>query len=451
MKGPNPAMAGSTWGWVRVGVLLAGLLAGLLLVGLVLASGQQTADAQDKPPGDQEDRSDPPDETGDPFYEDVPDGKELEGKRLGHILKHRVVEPSTHDQATVYQIIYVSKGTSGPRRNHKVPVSGAVLVPDVPWEGGGKRPIVGYTPGTRGTGDQCAPSKQLNPETVDPTAPDYDSPLTDLLLDQGIAVAITDHDGEGTPGLPTYLTGKGSAQNGLDVIRAAQGFKQAGLPDAGPVGVYGYSRGGQSAGWVAEIESDYAPELDLKGVATGGVVTDMNVQVNHLSGNPTGGAGVALAILSGLDRTYPGLKLEEYLTREGKRLVKDVEKKCIVNFLTDYGTTEVGDVTNPSVLTEERWIKKWDAQLLGTKAPEVPIFLYHAINDTIVPPAQGERIRESWCNQEEARPIFFKAYAGEHVSTIQDAAPDVATFFTQRFVGATPPLDNCDEVILPTP
>ena len=50
-------------------------------------------------------------------------------------------------------------------RDEPIAVSGTVLVPSVPWFGPGKRPVVSWGVGTRGLGDDCAPSYTLSQGT----------------------------------------------------------------------------------------------------------------------------------------------------------------------------------------------------------------------------------------------------------------------------------------------
>src|SRR5207253_2866737 len=84
-----------------------------------------------------------------------------------------------------------------------------------------------------------------------------------------------------------YLVGESEGRNGLDALRAAERIAGSGVSVNSPVGISGYSQGGQAAAWAAELQPSYAPEQHLQGVLAGGTPTDMLLEVNHLNGNPT--------------------------------------------------------------------------------------------------------------------------------------------------------------------
>ncbi|WP_345029988.1 lipase family protein [Kutzneria kofuensis] len=101
--------------------------------------------------------------------------------------------------------------------------------------------------GTQGLGDDCAPSYHLRTRHRSgdrlPRAGDA----------QGYAVALTDYEGLGTPGTHTYAVSRSEGHALLDVARAASKVDGAGISPTAPVGVFGYSQGGQAdPGRVAE-------------------------------------------------------------------------------------------------------------------------------------------------------------------------------------------------------
>jgi hypothetical protein len=96
--------------------------------------------------------------------------------------------------------------------------------------------------------------------------------LIDAALAQGFAVSVPDYEGPGgdfgAARQPGYAV--------LDGIRAAEQFSPLGLPgQSTPVGIWGYSGGSLASGWAAQVQPSYAPELNLRGVAVGGFVTNI--------------------------------------------------------------------------------------------------------------------------------------------------------------------------------
>ena len=183
--------------------------------------------------------------------------------------------------------------------------SGTVIVPNTPYAG--VRPILVYTPPTVGNGDRCATSKAL----AAGTAPDGFADTQALA--HGWAIAVPDYEGLGTPGQHTYLVGQSQGHAALDVARAAMRLTAAGLSSSAPVAIFGYSQGGQSAGWAAELQPTYAPELQLKGVAGGGVPVNIAAAI---ATSTDGGAyfGFIPSLLIGYNAAYPELDLDSFLT-----------------------------------------------------------------------------------------------------------------------------------------
>lgn len=119
-----------------------------------------------------------------------------------------------------------------------------------------------------------ARSKSQRQTTTTVNGTDYELDHVKALLAKGWAVAVTDYEGLGTPGTHTYIVADAEAHAVLDIVRAATQVPELGLSPSAPVGIVGYSQGGQAAARAAEIESTYAPELDVVGVVAGGVPSD---------------------------------------------------------------------------------------------------------------------------------------------------------------------------------
>ena len=102
------------------------------------------------------------------------------------------------------------------------------------------------------------------------------------------AVVATDYAGLGTPGPHPYLVGDGSAYSVLDSIRAAREFGRGGIGNR--YVVWGESQGGHAALWTGQYAANYAPELQLVGVAAAAPPTD-------LKENLTGGANPLIKAL----------------------------------------------------------------------------------------------------------------------------------------------------------
>ncbi|MEU0312897.1 lipase family protein [Nocardioides sp. NPDC006273] len=334
----------------------------------------------------------------------LPDGKP------GDLIRAEDIALSTYLNARAQKVMYLSTNNRGKH----VAVTGLLLTP-LNQQAGNNNPLVVHTPGTRGLADRCAPSKQADLLTLNPTSPEYAMAEYLQFLLKGISVIVSDYLGAGTPDLPEYLVGRSEGYNGLDALRAAMQVPGSGVSRTSPVGISGYSQGGQAAGWAAELQPSYAPELRLEGVLAGGVPTDVLAVVNHLNGNPIG-SGVPLAALIGLDAANPELGLDDRLTPRGRQVVEQVENSCYPELIAAFGTTTVADVSEPDVLADPRWQKRFTESLLGTAAPGAPAYIVHGSLDIIVPFDQGSHLYHEWCRL-GADVIFESTPAVDHVST----------------------------------
>ena len=355
------------------------------------------------------------------------------------MIRSRNVETTPY-LARVTQIMYLSTSNQG----EKVAVTGVLYTPLNQKPGRGN-PLVVHTPGTRGVGDHCAPSKQANLQNANPASGDYSSLEYGQFLEKGISVVVTDYQGQGTPGLSPYLVGRPEGYAGLDALRAVQRLDGSGVSAESPLGISGYSQGGQAAGWTAELQPEYAPELNLKGALVGGAPSDMNRYMDHANGNPTAGTGFALAAaLIGLPFAFPELQVEQRLTAEGKKATERLANSCVMEYWLGFGTTTTADLTEPDVVTDPQWRRRFAESKLGTKAPGAPVYVYHGQADTMVPFDQGAGLYRDWCALGAS--ATFEAIPGiEHISGIWLGPANGIRWLTDRLAGGETPT-GCREV-----
>jgi pimeloyl-ACP methyl ester carboxylesterase len=413
-------------------LLLASCL-GLTMAATALPGSAQAAQAPAAPA--QAAPSPPPSQ--DPFYtppSPLPDGKP------GDVIRSRpsvfTVDPigkSPYGGVKSWQVLYRSESVKGA----PIAVSGTVLVPTKAWTGGGKRPVVSYAVGTRGLGDECAPSYTLT------QGMDYEELFIADALGRGWAVAITDMEGLGTPGQHTYEVGGSQGKAVLNMARAAQRLTEDGLGE-GPVGIMGYSQGGTSAGWAAELAKSYAPELQVKGVVAGGVPADLRAVAAGLDGTPF----VALMFMAavGYDTAYPELDLQRYLNDNGRKLLETSKNVCLLSIdgastLINTAFKKITDYTTSNPLDTEQWRRALDSNKLGSTAPSAPVFQAHAGFDEIIPLKQADELHKAWCAK--GANVTWKIYPiAEHATGLVFSEPEAMGFLTDRFAGK-PVQGNC--------
>jgi pimeloyl-ACP methyl ester carboxylesterase len=317
------------------------------------------------------------------FYQPPPS---LTG-RPGDVIATVATNFGLNGDVTSTAIKYRSTSATG-RPNSIV---GTLLVPKAAWSGGGSRPIVSFAPGTQGVGDSCAASKTV------PSSTFYQQSTLQALLGRGWAVAVSDYEGLGTPGDHTYVIKDAEGHALLDIVRAAQRLPNSGVAASAPVAFWGYSQGGQAAAAAAELESTYAPELNVVGTAAGGVPSDLGPLAEYLDGPGNLFFSFLAFAAIGLDAAYPELNLESYLNDTGRQLLEQGRSTCLIDGLPLAAGRHISDLTTRNPLVEPQWQARIAEQRLGDVAPAAPVLLYHGSLDEIIPFAQGTRLRDAWC------------------------------------------------------
>ncbi|MFD3699024.1 lipase family protein [Streptomyces sp. NPDC058646] len=310
-------------------------------------------------------------------------------------------------------------------------VSGTVIVPQDGRTG--PRPLITYAVGTVGMGDSCAPSNNIPHGTA------MEANLIQQFTLRGWAVVVTDYEGLGTPGVHTYTVGPSAGHAVLDAARAAQRLPEAGLPANGPVGIMGYSQGGQASSWAAELQGSYAPELQVKGTATGGVPADLMKVADFNNGSF--GSGLIFMAAAGQDTAFPELDLNSYLNPAGRLLVAGMKENCVAVDAVAGAFKRISDLTTRNPLAQPDWQARLNQSRLGRTAPAAPVYQYHALADELIPYGVGRQLRSEWCAK-GADVEFDTIWLGEHVSGVITQSPAVGDWLADRFAGR-PTRANC--------
>ncbi|WP_461028962.1 lipase family protein [Streptomyces sparsus] len=300
-------------------------------------------------------------------------------------------------------------------------VSGTVIVPREAHPG--SRPLITYAVGTVGLADKCAPSRTF------PTGRTKEGPLIQQALSRGWAVAVTDYEGLGTPGTHTYTVGRSAGHALLDAARAAMRLPEAGLSADAPVGIMGYSQGGQASSWAAELHARYAPELHVRGTATGGVPRDL-IEVAEFNEGRAGAGLVAMAAV-GQDAAFPELDLDKYLNARGKLRREFAENQCVEVASGTWPFGRISDITHTDPLKQPDWVRRLDESRLGRTAPSAPVFLYHGAADPLIPYRSGTGLRDEW--RSRGADVTFTALPLQHVTGAVAGSPLAIAWLADRF------------------
>ncbi len=323
-------------------------------------------------------------------------------------------------EARAWRVLYHSESLDG----EDIAVSGVVVAPDEPAPEDG-RPVVTWAHGTTGIADACAPSKHESVADVVPSLRE--------LLDAGYVVATTDYEGLGTPGVHPFLVGVSEGRGVLDAARAAASIEDTGASNR--VAVWGHSQGGHAALFAGQIAPEYAPDLDLVGVAAGAPVGNLALlwkvtwKVPDFVGFVVlGGYGFAAA--------YPDADPGDLLTRDASEDASAVEELCIGELL-DAFDRPVDQVIARSPLDVAPWPELLDENTPGAVATEAPLFVFQGSEDTLVP----EAITEEWYGRVcgLGSKVELAVYQGaDHRSVMDDARSDTLSWIADRFAGVAP-------------
>lgn len=195
----------------------------------------------------------------------------------------------------------VYRSTSGDDGSSTV-VSGTVFTPSEKPPPGGW-PVVSVGHGTLGWQENCGPSLSVS------LLGEVDT--VDGLIKRGYAVAMTDYQGLGSPGIHPYSDGKTAGFNVIDAVRALRHT----FSDVSTRWMaLGGSQGGGAAWAANEQAATYAPELDLLGSVGLSPAADVTGLVDKaVAGTLTTDQGPVLqGILFSLARLHPDLNLDDY-------------------------------------------------------------------------------------------------------------------------------------------
>lgn len=316
---------------------------------------------------------------------------------------------------------------------HDVPIAltGTVLTPTRPRSKRPDRGLVAFAVGTQGMGSQCAPSRQMA------LGREYESLFISGLLARGYNVVVPDYQGLGLDGVHTYMSREVQGRTVLDALRAAQQLEYADIPATGPVAITGYSQGGAAAASAAEIATEYAPELDLRGVVAAAVPADMQLIARFLDGSPYF-AFLAYALV-GLGSDYD-LDLAALLNDRGKQILERVGEQCMFESLRSFAFLRSSSLTADGrsisrILRDPEFAPMVAEQLLGNgRRPDVDVMLTHSRLDDIVPYESGRALAERWASQ-GARVRLQTTLAPTHAAAAVTSYPAAFGFLQARFAG----------------
>jgi acetyl esterase/lipase len=332
------------------------------------------------------------------------------------------------DDAAAYRVLYRSIGL----HNEPIAVSGVVVIPAGPEPPGGRK-IVAWAHPTTGVVPHCAPSRALFVfQQIQGLRP---------MVERGYIVAATDYPGLGTPGPHPYLVGVSEARAVLDSVRAARTF--SGGNDSNFI-VWGHSQGGQAALFTGLLAKDYAPDLNLLGVAAAAPATELaHLMTADLGSN--GGRNLTAMTLWSWERVF-GAPMQRVVDPAAIPVVNRLAEECIESafdlMVRQQTAKPLEDrflsVTNPVDL--EPWRSLAASNTPGVLPRGIPVFLAQGDDDHLVRPDITASYMRRLC--EAGSPVRLLVLPGVNHGFIgRDSAGAAVDWMAGRFANAPPPSD----------
>ncbi|MFB8002454.1 lipase family protein [Nocardia sp. NPDC056000] len=384
------------------------------------------------------------------FYQ--PDPARVAAAQPGEILAARQVNLANFWllplNTNAWQLSYRSTNTRG----EAIAAVATVIVPHRPAPSG-ERGLLSFQFAEDSLSQNCAPSYTLQMGSLpNPLNPVISAEFIEVqaMLQRGHAVVIPDHQGPNA----AYAVGPLGGRITLDGIRAAENFEPAGLPGtATRVALWGYSGGAIPTAHAAELQPEYAPELNLTGSAAGGLMADIRMAVDYNNGTSTFG-GAVLGGLFGVAREYPQVAqfIDQHMNPLGKAVRLVHEGQCValqfagfpfinIKGLFDYPGDPMRSPEMQPVL---------DELSLGRRGtPTAPIYIYEAPLDEVMPINAVNNLYDTYCQDPNARVAYTRDLLSEHGIAAVAGTASAVLWLDDRLNGV-PVSTGCHQRDVPT-
>ena len=329
--------------------------------------------------------------------------------------------------ARAFRVVYSSTDPQGRR----IPVSGVIVVPSGYSKPVG-RPVVAWAHPTTGVQPRCAPS--LSPLKF------LMMPGLSEMMEHGYVVTATDYPGLGSGAVHPFLDGESEGRAVLDSVRAA--IALPGSLASREYALWGHSQGGQAALFAANISAKYAPDLQLKGVATAAPATDLATLLRDDIGTVDGDNLTALTLWSWA-RIY-NAAYDHVVKPEAMPAISVVAHSCW-DVLIDSNAEKAADkvlvssfLSVPDITKVEPWRTLAQRNTPRPLPRHVPAFFAQGDADVIVRPSVTYRYVESMCRRGSRVTLKVLPKITHDWIAIESAATAVA-WIADRFEGKAAP------------
>lgn len=193
------------------------------------------------------------------------------------------------------------------------------------------------------------------------------------------------------------------------------------------------------------MQPDYAPELNVVGVAEGGVPVDVGNVYGIVNGGLFSGIGLAAGI--GLARSFPDLiDLSSLLNAQGVQMRDDISTRCVADYVVQYAFQPMEQYTvgNVDPLTLPAVQTAIARDTLGRGVPSAPLFIYqgnNSGNDGLLPYDDVANLARFYCSN-GAKVDFVESLIDDHFTLAVTGAGAALSYLIARF-DQEPAPDTC--------
>lgn len=296
------------------------------------------------------------------------------------------------------------------------------------------RRVVAWTHGVWGAVQKCAPS--LSPNFWKWTAGLQ-------AVQRGYTVVAPDYPGLGSEGVHGLLVGPDTARSVLDAVRAAGQIPGAAAGKR--FAVWGESQGGHAAIWTGQRARNYAPDLDLVGVAASAPATYLIDNLRQGS-DPSARTFLTAYTMYSWSRFY-GIPLSTVAGPQSRGIINRLsENNCVSFDRTPKLGMILGVVTlrknlrNVDLGRIEPWASHARANSVKPAQLRVPLLVSQNAKDKIVAPAVTRHFARDACAARK-RVRWIDINGKGHETSASDTASATLDWIGDRFAGRPAPND----------
>ncbi len=230
-----------------------------------------------------------------------------------------------------------------------------------------------------------------------------------------------------------------------DVVNAVRAARNVPETQAGTrYATWGHSQGGHSSVWTGHLGEEYAPELELVGVAAAAPALELG-DIMGAQWDTLVGWVIGSDVVESWPQYYPDLPVDEILTPVGQDIDARLASECIKESgLEGAGAARRSgqDFFSVDPTSVPAWAAAADDQTPPPLPADMPVFIAQGTADTVVLPWPNAIVQEEWCAAGSSISMLWMGGVNHIPAPRRPGRPSVA-WLDDRFAGRPAPR-TCD-------